>query len=149
MRADAKRRLTIVDGILLNGNRTISVEGIREDDLLRARVDAELLILGGNLHELLVVVATIDAEALEEVGKVLREVHREDVPAEAIIEERSKGSAEGVAPRIHRHVVGHLRPIHAGNSAHELMGHRAYGREVVLHGEVHVARAYEATFPLA
>ena len=95
------------------------------------------------------VVAAIDAQALEEVGKVLREVHREDVPAEAIIEERSKGSAEGVAPGIHRHVVGHLRTIHAGNSAHELMGHRAHGREVVLHGEIHVARAYETTFPLA
>ena len=50
-------------------------------------------------------------------------------------------------------MVGHLRAVHAGYGAYELMGHGADRCKVVFHGEVHVARpdksAFMLSFPLA
>jgi hypothetical protein len=73
----------------------------------------------------------------------------EDVPPEGVVEIGSEGSVERMAPGVHGDMVGHLRPVHATDGADKLMRHRADGCEVVLHGEVDIARSYEAALPVS
>lgn len=147
--ADAERGLYVALGVALYGDGRVGVEGVGEDHLLGLRVDAQRLVLVDDLHQLLMVVAAVDAQALEQHGEVLGEVEREDVPSEGVVEIGAQCAAEGVAPGLHGQVVGHLRAVHATDGTDELVGHRADGRQIVLHGEVDIAGAYELAGPLS
>jgi hypothetical protein len=91
MGADAEGRLDDLRGILLNFDGLIRGQGVGEDDLLGTAVDVERLVLGHDLCQLLPVVATVDAQALEEVGKVLGEVERRRCPTRRSRRDRFRG----------------------------------------------------------
>ena len=149
MCANAKRRLHILLRFLLQSYGTVGVQSVGKNDLLRLGVNAQTPIFGTNLLQLLHVIAGINAQALEEVGEVFGEVQREDVPAEGVVEKGAERSVEGVSPGVHSNVVGHLRTIHTSYGCYELMRHRADRCQIVLHGEIDVARTDEPAFPVA
>ena len=143
-----ERGLAVVPGILLYLDGLLGIQGVAEDDLLALGVDAQRAVFLHNLHQLLVVVAAVDAQSFEEVGKVFREVHAEYVPPEAVVEEGTQRTAEGVAPVVHGHVVGHLRAEHAPYGTDKFVSHGAHRQQVVLHGQVYVAGADKPAGPL-
>ena len=148
MCTDTKRRLADFRSILLYLDGLISGKGIREDDLLGTAVYIQRFIFRHNLIQLVAVVTTVHAQSFEEVGEIFREVQREDIPAEGVVEVGTQGTAEGMAPRIHGYVIGHLWPVHAPDGTDKLVSHGPHRREVVFHGEVNIARPYKPTLPV-
>ena len=148
MGADAKRRLAILLGILLYLNGCRRVQGITENHLLCAGVNAQRAVFLHDFHQLPVVVPAVHAQALEQVGKVLRKIQAENVPPETVVKVSAQCPAERVAPEVHGNVVCHLRTIHAPNGANKFVRHRAHGQHIVLHGKVHVARTDKPPLPL-
>ena len=146
--AYAEGRLAVVRGVTLDLEGVVYVKGVAEYHLLGTGIDAKGAVLVHDAHELFAVVPAVHSQPLEQVGEVLRKVQAEDVPAETVVEEGAEGSPESVAPAVHGYVVGHLRAVHAADGADELVGHGADRYEVVFHGQVDIARAYEAPGPL-
>ena len=70
MGTDTERGLAILLRIALDFDGTCRVERVAEYHLLRPRVNAQRAIFLHNPHQLLVIVATIYTQALEQVGKV-------------------------------------------------------------------------------
>ena len=144
---DAERGLAILPREALDLDGAVRVEGIAEDHLLGARVDAQRAVFVDDLAQLFAVVAAVDAQPLEEVGEILREVETEDLPSERVVEIGPQGAAEGRSPALHRQVVGHLRAVHAADGRDELVGHRSDGCQTVFHGQIDVARPHEPAVP--
>ena len=55
-------------------NGSISIECVREDNLLGLRVYAQTLILGADLLQLVDIVTGVYAQSLEQIGEVLGEI---------------------------------------------------------------------------
>ena len=141
--AYAERGLAFALGVFVDADGAVGVERVAEYDLLGRRVDSQLTVFVDDEVELLEVVAAVDAQPLEHIGEIFREVEAEYAPAVCVIEICAESSAVGVRPLAHGDIVCHLRTIHAGNGADEFVGHCAHRRQVVEHGEVDVARAAE------
>ena len=132
--AYAEGRLAVVRGVTLDLKGVVHVQGIAEYHLFGAGIYAEGAVLVHYAHELFAVVPAVHSQPLEQVGKVLRKVQAENIPAETVVEESAEGSPESVAPAVHGYVVGHLRAVHAADGADELVGHGPDRDEVVFHG---------------
>ncbi len=96
--AYAEGRLAVVRGVTLDLKGVVHVQSIAEYHLFGARIDAEGAVLVHYAHELFAVVPAVHSQPLEQVGKVLRKVQAEDVPAETVVEEGAEGTPESVAP---------------------------------------------------
>ena len=87
--------------VFVNLYRLINVKAIAVADLLRGRVDAQLLIFGYDLLSLLELVAAVDTQALVHHCHAFAEVAEEDLVAEAVVEEDSVVAVIDVAELLH------------------------------------------------
>ena len=145
MCAYAKRRDALVGRVTLQLYSRIHIKCVAEHHLLGARVDTERAIFIHYHVEFAAVVATVHPQPLEHVGVILRKIQTEYAPAVSVVKKCPQRAPVGMRPRLHGYVIGHLRAIHPRDAAYQLMSHGADRRQVILHGEIHVARAYETS----
>ena len=148
MRADAVAVLHPSAHSLVEGKGTVRIKRIAEHHLLRCRVDAEFAVLGTDFLQLLQVVPAVHAQAAEHARKMLREVVRESLEAERVVEEDAQAADKRLLPHVHSDMVSLLRTVHAGNRRDELVRHCADGGDVVLHSKPHRAASCENSRPL-
>lgn len=141
MCADTERRYALALCVMLYFYSLVDVEPVAEYDLFACRVDIEAAVLVDDKVEFFVIVAAVDPETLEHVGIVLREIEAEYAPAVGVVEECAQGATVSAGPCAHGEIICHLGAEHARNSADKFVSHSAYRHQVVLHGEVYVARA--------
>ena len=84
---------------------SLDVETIAEDGLLGHGVDAQLLVLGYDEIDLLLLHSTVDAQSAEGHGHALREIIEEDAVAEAVVEENSYVAVVHLGPLVHDVIV--------------------------------------------
>ena len=83
------------------------------------------------------------SEAREEHSVLLTEVTHEDIRRIGIGEYRTEVAIIDIDPVLHRHIVGHLVAKHCSVELNPLMRVRTRHTELMLEGEVHVARPVE------
>ena len=141
--ADAEGVLHPASDRLVDGDGFVHIQAVAEDDGLLRRVDAQLFVFLDDLLQGLVVVAAVDAQAVEQLGVQLGEVLEESLARVGVVEEHTQAAGIHVLPVVHGDVVGLVVAVQ-GAGLDELVAHGADGGEVVLHGQQHVGGTHEA-----